>query len=885
MPRQLAIVFSRIANGFHSSRQDMSLRQWMISLPPHYVRVFFRTGLPILKPIWESLVGVPGKSRVTQCPPSLVPSGSPEDRTLFRSLIEAGLQANDLIDRDSSKCINTAIHIHCEDLIQPLIDYGVRIDGRSPCSPQGNPDGSALLRCAVMASRPAALRILIKAGANIESRNGHNRPACTALGSLIYTLILRAAAQSDYECLEVLVAAGARVDSRLLPNKIPTILDMAFLTTRDAFESLLQSGRALGPSITLHGTLRAAEHGVESLRTYLLGGSRYTSWEERQQILEYALVTSISNPEISNVLLSLDIDVNASVNFVKFEGGGEPVTVIYSPLGTAVSLAVKTTLGNMAERIISLVNDGATITHTILASSITTSGVELLQFLVSMVNSVETIGSLALGRAICLGNREAVELLLSRRVSINSTLKIPAQDDDKSCLVLQLALGGINGFTSGWPDSYLFEDSSWFGLASLDMVEYILDRGADINAPGPTSYTSTLHCILDQSHRCTTTTRRFEVCLRHTVLSTMQKYWLDLTRSCVAFVACMHVNGCNCRSSRGIWMMLFRHGVHRPSVAALTMFILAGASLGIIGSALASVQYVNPDIVAPAITDDSGTLDSSHSNSYFYGFSPLRASVFRGDVALVMQLLQRGAEVNESPTALSFSSYNHGSSYGYKLTTLQTAIWATWGGNCFGEDEDEDEDSCSNEDDDEYDDEGQDQDQDEKASHHIGRDKWLEIAQHLLEKGARVNASGEDGGLTALQLAAGSGDVRCCLLLISHGASLNDSSCTLAGITPEPFWKTHRMGNRIYPLDWAAWFGRLDVVQLLMSLNAESVYQQLTRYDGAVQMAKRRGHTGVVELILQRVNGISLSEWEARFRDPGILGIGSIVDEWAFKCY
>lgn len=876
MPRKLAIALSRIANGFHSSEQDMStLRQWMISLPPYYVRVFFKSGLPILKPIWESLVSVPDHTNWLIWF-ARAPSGSQEDRALFRSLIEAGLQVNDLIDRDSSKCIDTAIHFHCEDLIKPLIEYGVRIDGRSPCSHQGNPDGSALLRCAVMASRPAALRTLIKARANIESRYDN---CCTALGSLIHVLNIRAAAQGDYECLEVLLAAGARADSRFLPNKIPTILDMAFLTTRYAFGTLLQHDRALGSSTTLHGTLRAAEHGLASLQAYLLGRFGWTSGEERQQILEYALVSSISNPEISNVLLSLNINVNAFVDLVQLKVSTGPRISIHSPLSAAVSLAVKTGLDNMAERIISrLVNNGATITPTILASSITTSGVELLQFLDSRVNSVETIGSLALGRAICLGNKEAVEFLLSRRVSINSTLKIPAQQHDTSCLVLQLALGGLNKHYYGLPDSYLFEDPSWYSPASLDMVEYILDRGADINASCPTSHISTLHYILDRFTSCHNTIERFEVCLRHTVSSTVQKYWIDLMHCCVTFIAYQHPNGFNCRSSTRIWMVLCRHVTHQSCIAAVTMFILAGASPDITSSALASVQHVNPDIVAPPITGDSGTLNSSHSNSYLYGFSPLRASVFRGDVGLVMQLLQRGAEVNESPTALSFSYYNRGSSYGYKLTTLQIAIWASWGGDCFGEDEDEGD--CSDEDDDE----GQDQDQDE-PSRHIGTDKWLEIAQHLLEKGARVNASGGDGGLTALQLAAGSGDVRCCLFLISHGASLNDSSCTLAGITPEPFWENRKMGDIIYPLDWAAWFGRLDVVQLLMSLNAESVYQQLTRYDGAVQMAKRRGHTGVVELILQRVNGISLSEWEARFRDPGILGIGSIVEGWAFKRY
>lgn len=127
-------------------------------------------------------------------------------------------------------------------------------------------------------------------------------------------------------------------------------------------------------------------------------------------------------------------------------------------------------------------------------------------------------------------------------------------------------------------------------------------------------------------------------------------------------------------------------------------------------------------------------------------------------------------------------------------------------------------------------------------------------------------------GATALQLAAGSGVARLCLLLKEYGATLNDSACTLAGIVPEPFW-SHEMGGRVFPLDWAAWYGRLDAVKVLISFEAVSFHQTLTRYDGAIQMAKKRGHMGVVDLTIQHEGGISLSEWEARFEDPGILNI------------
>lgn len=83
------------------------------------------------------------------------------------------------------------------------------------------------------------------------------------------------------------------------------------------------------------------------------------------------------------------------------------------------------------------------------------------------------------------------------------------------------------------------------------------------------------------------------------------------------------------------------------------MLIVGGVSRDILDYVLANVQHVIPETVAPAIEYDSGILDDRHLNSYFYGFPPLRAAVYRGGISLMLERLERGAEVHEPPTVLS----------------------------------------------------------------------------------------------------------------------------------------------------------------------------------------------------------------------------------------
>jgi ankyrin repeat protein len=108
----------------------------------------------------------------------------------------------------------------------------------------------------------------------------------------------------------------------------------------------------------------------------------------------------------------------------------------------------------------------------------------------------------------------------------------------------------------------------------------------------------------------------------------------------------------------------------------------------------------------------------------------------------------------------------------------------------------------------------------------------LEVVRLLLEEGAEVERSSisvdEEG--TALQFAAISGSIAIANELIQRGANVNAAPVGENGRTA---------------LEGAAEHGRLDMVQLLLNLEAE------VRGSRALQFARNEGHDGVAMLLLQ----------------------------------
>jgi ankyrin repeat protein len=111
----------------------------------------------------------------------------------------------------------------------------------------------------------------------------------------------------------------------------------------------------------------------------------------------------------------------------------------------------------------------------------------------------------------------------------------------------------------------------------------------------------------------------------------------------------------------------------------------------------------------------------------------------------------------------------------------------------------------------------------------------LELIQFLLDKGAEVNApAGIKGGLTALEGAAIRGHVKIALMLLAAGAEVNAEPAAIKGRTA---------------LDGAAEHGRLDMVQVLLNVGAKSEELGATGFDTAIKLAEKNGHLAVAEML------------------------------------
>lgn len=125
------------------------------------------------------------------------------------------------------------------------------------------------------------------------------------------------------------------------------------------------------------------------------------------------------------------------------------------------------------------------------------------------------------------------------------------------------------------------------------------------------------------------------------------------------------------------------------------------------------------------------------------------------------------------------------------------------------------------------------------------RARKARIVHLLLERGADVNAAPADWcGRTALQIAAKAGELELVALLLHHGADVNAPPCQKQG------WVA---------LDGAAFEGRLDVVKLLLNSGARSLYGGSSGIDGAIELAKHRGHFAIAEVIEAHAREIALS--------------------------
>jgi ankyrin repeat protein len=172
--------------------------------------------------------------------------------------------------------------------------------------------------------------------------------------------------------------------------------------------------------------------------------------------------------------------------------------------------------------------------------------------------------------------------------------------------------------------------------------------------------------------------------------------------------------------------------------------------------------------------------------------TPLQKAVRKGRLDLAQELMDRGADVNALPSPM------------FGMTVLQAA--------------------CS-------------------PYYTTEIPEWF--IKHLIDSGADVNApAAEDVGVTALQAAAFRGFLNVACLLLDHGADVNAVGRCL-DIELEDHWSCHA----VRALDIAAYYGRLDMVQLLRDAGGRSAKPGTSGFEGAIDIAKITNNYAVVKLL------------------------------------
>lgn len=144
----------------------------------------------------------------------------------------------------------------------------------------------------------------------------------------------------------------------------------------------------------------------------------------------------------------------------------------------------------------------------------------------------------------------------------------------------------------------------------------------------------------------------------------------------------------------------------------------------------------------------------------------------------------------------------------------------------------------------------------------------LSFIRRLVEAGADVNEPppARGPGLTSLEYAAGLGALNMAQYLLEQGAKVN-SLGSARGC--DPFTGNPAGIHRTRPLDWAARDGRLDMVSFLLQSGGRSGRPGITGLDGAIDAATVQVNHFAVARVLQSwaaEHGNSLLEAEAAWQ-------------------
>jgi ankyrin repeat protein len=590
----------------------------------------------------------------------------------------------------SNKILESIARTGNANTLQLLINSGIDISSLSGSS------GGRYLQLALYHRRTDVARLLLEVGTDVRPPLDYNTPfnrpllyyavstkdidilrrlikAGAKVDAIVngWTALSRAVYEEWLDCIRLLLEAGADVDVGEIHEE--WILDWAYRRKKDLYRVLLPSSRKSQTSLTISGILCAATRSSQALSRYLGSGERIKD-PRRRQTLESALCYAIDHAGNSDAIkVLLDFGVDPNVDSLEVES---------PPLASAV-------WSNDLDLVGLLLEAGADIDKPgVLATAAGgETNFETLSFLIEQGADVEAFGGEALCEAIFGRNFAAIKLLLKSGVNINDRVRgrdsrTPLQytayhGELKVVQYLVKAGADVNAPPSRVKGRTALHEAAASGY--IEKVKFLLESGADVNSQPNRSHGQTvLEASLDGWR---------------SKLSPMEAEIFELLLNEGA-----HINGP--RRRRRCWQWN----------SALTMLIAKSAENRLIQLALTAGADVN------------------QFGSGREARSPIQAAAEIGNLDILKQLLEKGAEINAPP----------GVDYG--RTALQAA--------------------CCN------------------------KNPNLELIRFLLGKGAEVNASaGINGGLTALQGAAIQGHIKIALMLLDAGAEVNADPAEIEGRT------------------------------------------------------------------------------------------------------
>ncbi|KAI0858280.1 ankyrin repeat-containing domain protein [Xylaria cubensis] len=356
-------------------------------------------------------------------------------------LLDAGIDQGNLAGARGGRLLQLATDSNKTEVAKILLQLGANANPKlihDFAYPQFN---SPPLHHAVKQGNPELVSCLLKSGANVD--------CCDEFGE---TALSHAISLSGFECVELLLCEGAMVDTCKVSdgrelywsgnNAMLDAVDYAYLNgPREIYDLLLPYSQNARERITIHGVLRAAKEGYETLQTYL-DSRTGVAQKSRKAVLEEALVLELYNSGSGEIIRTLlDFGVDPDVPTYDTTDGDHPLRSAMSK-GISTFKYLVAAGANFKDQ--SIVNNAA----------YTDENLPILEFMIHNGLSLDLFGVKALTSAASWKNLRAVKLLVEYGVNVN-------EHDSGGEYPIQTA-------------------TKW---SSIKIVKYLLNHGADPNVP------------------------------------------------------------------------------------------------------------------------------------------------------------------------------------------------------------------------------------------------------------------------------------------------------------------------------------------------------------------------------------------------------------------